>query len=89
MRNIFICSGVVFCASSRMIEAVIEGTSAHIRKRGNLDGAALLILGEVFRAEHVKQTVVQRAQIRVYLALQVAGQKAELLARLGPPDGSG
>ena len=49
----------------------------HVRKRCDLDGAALLILGEIVRAEHVKQSVVQRAQIRVYLALQVAGQKAE------------
>ena len=63
-------------------EAVIQGTAAHIRQRCDLDGAALLIFGEIVRAEHIKQAVVQRAQIRVYLALQIAGQKAQLLACL-------
>ena len=41
VRNIFICSGVVFCASSRMMNASFSVRPAHVRERRDLDGAAL------------------------------------------------
>src|SRR5574344_2018145 len=63
-------------------EAVVERAPAHIRQRRNLDVAALKILLIRLRAEHVEQRIIQRAQIRIDLALQVARQKAEPLARL-------
>ena len=41
VRNIFICSDVVFCASSRMTKASFERAAAHEGDRRDLDGAAL------------------------------------------------
>ena len=82
VRNIFICSqgGVL-----RLVEndkAVVERAAAHIGERRDLDVAALEILLIGLRAEHVKERVVERAEVGINLALQVAGQKAEPLARL-------
>eukprot|EP01133_Synstelium_polycarpum_P001309 gene1308-1502_t len=48
--------------------------------RGDLDHLALDQLGHVFEAEHLVERVVERAQVRVDLLGQVAGQKAQLLA---------
>ena len=63
-------------------EAVVERAPAHIRQRRDLDVAALEILRVGVRTEHLKERVVQRAQIGVNLVLQVAGQEAQPLARL-------
>ena len=37
VRNIFICCGVVFCASSRMMKASFERAAAHEGDRRDLD----------------------------------------------------
>ena len=69
----------------RLVEndkAVVERAAAHIGERRDLDVAALEILLIGLRAEHVKERVVERAEVGINLALQVAGQKAEPLARL-------
>ena len=63
-------------------EAVVERAAAHIRQRRDLDVAALEILRVGVRAEHLEERVVQRTQVGVDLVLQVAGQKAQPLARL-------
>ena len=63
-------------------EAVVERAAAHIRQRRDLDVAALEILRVGIGTEHLKERVVQRAQIGIDLVLQVAGQKAQPLARL-------
>ena len=62
-------------------KAVVEGPAAHIRQRSDLDVAAFKILLIGLCAEHVEQRVVQGSEIGIDLALQIAGQKAELLAR--------
>ena len=63
-------------------EAVVERAAAHVRQRRDLDVTALKILRVGVRAEHLEERVVQRAQVGVDLVLQVAGQKAQPLARL-------
>ncbi len=82
VRNIFICCGVVFCASSRMMKA-----SFSVRPRMKAIGAisisprgdaALDLLGR----QHVVERVVERAEIGIDLLLHVAGQEAEPLAGL-------
>ena len=82
VRNIFICCGVVFCASSRMMKASFERAAAHEGDRRDLDlarrDAALDLLGR----QHVVERVVERAEIGIDLLLHVAGQEAEPLARL-------
>ena len=81
VRNIFICSDVVFCASSRMTNA-----SFSVRPRMNAIGAISIVPRsssalDPLDVEHVVERVVERPQVRVHLLLQIAGQEAELLAR--------
>ena len=82
VRNIFICSGVVFCASSR-----IMNESFKVRPRMNARGAISMSppfheLVRFFRFDHVVEGVVQRPQIRVDLFVQIAGQEPEFFAGL-------
>ncbi len=82
VRNIFICSGVVFCASSR-----ITNESLSVRPRMKASGATSITpfsrwAGDLLGVHHVVQRVEQRAQVRVDLGHQVAGQEAEPLAGL-------
>ena len=44
VRNIFICSGLVFCASSRMMKLSLRRPATHERQRRDLDHAALEVL---------------------------------------------
>jgi hypothetical protein len=82
VRNIFICSGVVFCASSRMTNA-----SLSVRPRMNASGAISIVRrarelrGDLLGLHHVVERVVERAQVRIDLLREVAGQEAEALAR--------
>ena len=80
VRNIFICSEVVFCASSRMMKA-----SFRVRPRMNAIGATSMIaalqeLGRLLVAQDVVERVVEGPQVRVDLLDEVARQEAELLA---------
>ena len=63
-------------------EGVLQRASAHVGERRNLNDA----LGEELligvKAEDVVQRIVKRAQVRIDLLLQIAGQKAQPLARL-------
>ena len=82
VRNIFICSDVVFCASSRM-----TNESFSVRPRMNASGAISTLPRSSSRStrstvEHVVERIVERPQVRVHLLLQVAGQEPELLAGL-------
>ena len=81
VRNIFICSRVVFWASSRM-----TNESFSVRPRMNASGATSITPLSISRGpvdvHHVVQRVVQRPQVRVDLLGEVARQKAELLAGL-------
>ncbi|CDN41744.1 hypothetical protein BN871_AK_00160 [Paenibacillus sp. P22] len=61
---------------------VVQSPSAHVRERRDLDDSPLERLGGRLRPHDVMQRVVERAQVRVHLLLQVAGKEAEILARL-------
>ena len=81
VRNICICSGLVFCASSRMMNE-----SFSVRPRMNASGATSIIPfsivgGEAIGVEHVVERVEQRPQVRIDLREQVAREEAELLTR--------
>ena len=81
VRNIFICSGVVFCASSRMMNE-----SLSVRPRMYASGATSIVPalhqpGDDLGLEHVVERVVERAQVRVDLGEHVAGQEPEPLPR--------
>ena len=82
VRNIFICSGVVFCASSRMMKLELS-----VRPRMNASGATSTAprsssLPAFSVPDHVVQGVPQRAQVGVDLRHEVAGQEAEPLPGL-------
>ena len=82
VRNIFICSDVVFCASSRMTKA-----SLSVRPRMNAIGATSIVPRSSSRVAFSvsimsKSASYERPQVRVHLLLQVARQEPELLARL-------
>ena len=81
VRNIFICSLVVFWASSR-----ITKESLSVRPRMKASGATSImsLLEEAFeliRFEQIVQRVVERTHVGVHFFLQRAGQKTEPLAR--------
>ena len=81
VRNIFICSAVVFCASSRMMN-----DSLSVRPRMNASGAISITCRSIsardaVEAHHLVERVVHRPQIRIDLLRDVAGQEAEPLAR--------
>ena len=63
-------------------ERVVEGAATHVRQRCDLNGARLHELGDSFGLEHVVQCVVERAQVRVNLLVEGAGQEAQTLASL-------
>ena len=77
-----ICSGLVFCASSRMMKRVVKRAAAHEGQRRHLDHAALQVLVHLLGLEHVVEGVEERAQVGVDLRRDVAGQEAEPLAGL-------
>ena len=82
VRNIFICSGVVFCASSRMMKLLFERPAPHEGERRHLDSAPLEQPLGALGLEHVVERVVERAQVGVDLGHEVAGQEAESLPGL-------
>ena len=63
-------------------EAVVERATAHERQRRHLDRLALEQALRALGLDHVVQGVVERAQVRIDLGHQVAGQEAEPLAGL-------
>ncbi len=69
-------------------KGVVQRTSAHIGQRGDFDDVTLNQLLHFLKAEHLKQRVIQRAQIRVDLLAQIAGQEARAFRRPRRPDGS-
>ena len=82
VRNIFICSPVVFCASSRMTNASLSVRPRMKAMRRHLDEAAREQLVGLLEVHHVVERVVERAQVRDHLLRHAAGQEAEPLARL-------
>ncbi len=87
VRNIFICSGVVFWASSRMMKLSVERAAAHERQRRHLDGAAIEQPLRAFGLDHVVERVVERPQVGVDLGHEVAGQEARAARPPRPPAG--
>ena len=82
VRNILICTGVQFCASSRMINGMRERAPAHEGERRDLDHAGGEAALDPLRRQHVVECVVERPEIGIDLLAHVAGQKAEPLAGL-------
>ena len=81
VRNIFICSLVVFCASSR-----ITNESFSVRPRMKASGATSMMSFlqkalELVRFEQIVQRVVERTHVRIHFFLQRAGKKTQPLAR--------
>ena len=70
-------------------ERVVERAAAHVGERGDLDRAGRQQLGHELGIHHLVERVVQRAQVRVDLVGQRAGQEAEPLPRLDRRAGSG
>ena len=60
-------------------ERVVERAAAHVGQRGHLDGPGGHQPRNRFRVHHVVQRVVQRAQVRVDLVAEGAGQEAQPL----------
>ena len=82
VSNIFICTGVVFCASSRMTKA-----RARVRPRMKASGATSISpvpsrLAQLVGRQHVVERVEERPQIGIDLLAQIARQKAQPLAGL-------
>jgi hypothetical protein len=75
VKNIFICSGVVFCASSRITKALFERAPAHEGQRSDFQGLAFKGFVHLIKSHQVVQRVVQRAQIGIDFLVQVAGKK--------------
>jgi hypothetical protein len=63
-------------------ERVVQRAAAHERQRRDLDRPGLDELRDRLGVEHVVQRVVERAQVRVDLLEQRAGQEAQPLPRL-------
>ena len=61
-------------------EGVVQRPAAHEGERGDLDGALFVELADPVVAHQVVQRVVERAQVRVDLLGQVAGQEAQAFA---------
>ena len=62
-------------------EAVVERPAAHVSERRYFDIPFFKIGIIGLRPEHIEERVVQRPQVGIDLALQIAGQEAEPLAR--------
>ena len=75
VRNIFICSGVVFCASSRITKESFRRPPAHEGQRSDLDNVALEVLVDLLGVEHVVQGIEQRPQVGVTFAIRSPGRK--------------
>ena len=70
-------------------EGVVQRPPPHVGQRRNLDGAPLGVLLNLFPWKHVVEGVLERAQVRRDLLVKVAGQEAQALRPLRPPDASG
>ena len=70
-------------------ERVVQRAPAHEGDRRHLDGAALDQPRRLLGVHHVVERVVERAQVRVHLLLQVAGQEARASRRPRPPAAPG
>ena len=71
------------CSVLRLIQddkGIIQRAAAHIRQRSNLNDLLFhqALIG--LSTQHIEQAIVERAQVRVYLLLQITGQKTQLLA---------
>ena len=73
-----LASGVLTLVENNI--GTIESASAHVGQWSNFYYIALLQFGDGFKAQHLVQGVVQRAQIGVYFLSQISRQKAQSLA---------
>ena len=59
-------------------ERLIKSASPHVGERCYLDYTLFHIFCEALAAEHIKERIIQRTQIGVYLILEVTGKKSQL-----------
>src|SRR5579859_1636022 len=77
VKNIFICSLVVFCASSRMTKES-ERAAPHESERRDFNNSLFEKSFELVGVEHFVERVVERAHVGIDFFLKRAGEKAEL-----------
>ena len=63
-------------------ERIVQCTAPHKAERRNLDVAPLDRARSPFHIHHVEQGIVQGAEIGIHFGIHIAGQKADLFARL-------
>ena len=63
-------------------EAIVKCPSSHISQRGYFYSTLFKMPLIVFRSHHLVHSVVQGAEIWIYLALKISGEKAKLLSCL-------
>ena len=77
VRNIFICAGVVFCASSSMINALSSVRPLMYARWSHLNKAFSMLRWKLSAPNYLIKSIVQRSQIWVNLALRSPGRKAK------------
>ena len=63
-------------------KGILQGSSPHECQRGDFHRAVFQVFIEFIRRNHVPESVIQGAQIRVHFLLHVTGQKTQSLASL-------
>ncbi len=82
VRYIFICSKVVFWASSRMMKESLRVLPL-MKARGAISMTPRsMSFAHLFRLHHVKKRVIEGPEIRVYFFVDISGQKAQFFSRL-------
>ena len=89
VKNIFICSGVVFCASSEDDKRVIQRTSPLYTPRSYFDDLFFLPGAHGLRPQQIKQSIMQRAQIKDPPSAEDHPAESPVFHQLPPQGGSG
>ena len=63
-------------------ERTVQGTPPHVRQRRHFNGTPFQIFLRCIAAQHIKQRIIQRTQVRIHLFLQIPRQEAQLFPGL-------
>ena len=78
-EHFHLCRCGILCFIQNNI-GIVQCPASHIGKRCHFDQTLFHIFGKTFRSHDLIQGIVQGTQIRVYLTLQITGQKAQLFS---------